>query len=180
MFSKLLTQFNSKYFSTNTSKYTGEIVNLECTVNRAEYTIQSCNFLCAGQDDLPISVVRKIMGQNSIIGVSVKTVEQARCAEAEGADYVGAGAVFETSTKSDSSVIGLSTLRKIVENISIPVVAIGGISLENTSAVIDSGADGVAVVSAIFNAPNGPKEAAKSFRNVVDQAFSEKYGSKKS
>ena len=123
-----------------------------------------------------MKAVRRIMGQDAIVGVSVKTVEQALHAEADGADYIGAGSIFETSTKRDSSVIGPKTLQEIKQNVSIPVVAIGGISFENASCVIDSGADGVAVVSAIFNAAEGPLKATLALRSMVDDALHRRGG----
>ena len=105
-----------------------------------------------GQGDIPAALVRKMVGQDKIVGVSCKTVELALKAQNDGADYVGCGATYPTTTK-DSSVIGTNGVRHIKENVSIPVVAIGGIDETNTLRTLqESGADGVAVVRAIFNA----------------------------
>lgn len=103
-----------------------------------------------GQNDLSPDKVREIMGENAIVGVTVKTVEQAKKAEAQGASYVGSGAMFETGTKKDTYVISRDTIRDICHSISIPVVAIGGIDENNVLELKGTGIDGVAVVSAIF------------------------------
>ena len=103
-----------------------------------------------GQKDMEAGKVRQKLGQNKIIGVSVQTVEQAILAQKQGADYLGVGAVFSTSTKLDASEVSFETLQKICNAVSIPVVAIGGISQSNILQLKGSGIDGVAVVSAIF------------------------------
>ncbi|MFB5281747.1 thiamine phosphate synthase [Peribacillus sp. Hz7] len=103
-----------------------------------------------GQDDMDLSTARNIIGDDKILGVSVQTVEQARLAEKGGADYVGVGAVFTTSTKLDATALPLRTLEAICQSVSIPVVAIGGINEKNILQLSGSGIDGVAVVSAIF------------------------------
>ena len=103
-----------------------------------------------GQKDMEAGKVRQKLGQNKIIGVSVQTVEQAILAQKQGADYLGVGAVFSTSTKLDASEVSFETLQKICDAVSIPVVAIGGISQSNILQLKGSGIDGVAVVSAIF------------------------------
>lgn len=118
-----------------------------------------------GQKDLPCSAVRKILGEKKIIGVSASTVELAIQAEADGADYLGVGAVFGTSTKSDAKKISLDTLKKIRRAVKIPIVAIGGINRENLSAVKATGVDGVAVVSAIVSAKN-PESAARELSEI--------------
>lgn len=103
-----------------------------------------------GQDDIPAAAVRQMIGHDKILGVSVKTIDQAMKAMSDGADYVGAGAIFPTGTK-DSSVIGTPGVRRIRDAISIPVVAIGGISSDNAARVLsESQCHGIAVVSAIF------------------------------
>ena len=93
-----------------------------------------------------------------ILGVSAQTVEQAVEAEREGADYLGVGAVFSTSTKPDASAVSKETLRAICKSVSVPVVAIGGISKKNMMELSGSGADGVALVSAIFSADDIERE----------------------
>ena len=103
-----------------------------------------------GQHDMQAGDVRKAIGDNMILGVSAQTVEQALEAERNGADYLGVGAVFATSTKLDADAVSHETLREICRAVSIPVVAIGGISKENIMQLSGTGVDGVALVSAIF------------------------------
>lgn len=107
-----------------------------------------------GQSDMKAQDVRKIIGPNKILGVSAQTAEQAVEAEENGADYLGVGAVFNTSTKLDADSISYQTLQRICQSVSIPVVAIGGIDENNISKLKGSGIDGVAVVSAIFARPD--------------------------
>lgn len=104
-----------------------------------------------GQEDLPCSTARKIMGDNKIIGISAGCVDEAVEAERDGADYIGAGAVFYTGTKKDiGEAIGLLNLKKIKEAVKIPVVAIGGIKYSNAPDVMRTGVDGISVVSEIM------------------------------
>ncbi len=103
-----------------------------------------------GQSDMTLTEVRKNVGDDMIIGVSVQTAEQAIEAEKNGADYLGVGAVFSTSTKLDADSVSFDELKRICDNVNIPVVAIGGICEENILKLAGSGVDGVAVVSAIF------------------------------
>lgn len=103
-----------------------------------------------GQDDMEISEARKIIGNDKILGVSVQTVEDAIFAEKEGADYLGVGAVFSTSTKLDAVDVSYQMLKEICSAVKIPVVAIGGINKNNILDLQNSGICGVAVVSAIF------------------------------
>ena len=105
-----------------------------------------------GQSDMEAGKVRQMVGENGIIGVSAQTVEQAVAAEKAGADYLGVGAVFSTTTKLDAQEVSHETLRKICDAVEIPVVAIGGISRDNILELKGSHADGVALVSAIFGA----------------------------
>lgn len=105
-----------------------------------------------GQDDMCAKQVRAIIGPDKILGVSVQTVEQALQAQQEGADYLGVGAVFPTGTKEDAVDVPYGTLQQICKAVDIPVVAIGGIKLENLGRLKESGIAGVAVVSAIFAA----------------------------
>ncbi len=113
-----------------------------------------------GQSDLDAKSVRGIIGDRMILGVSAETVEQAIKAEAEGADYIGVGAMFRTSTKSDAGLVGIETLKDICSSVSIPVVAIGGISEDNLHMLAGTGIAGISVVSAIFSA-ECPRKAAK-------------------
>lgn len=107
-----------------------------------------------GQKDMKASQVRQRVGKDMIIGVSAHSVEEALEAVKSGADYLGVGAVFSTSTKSDAEVLSRQVLRDICSAVDIPVVAIGGISKANISQLSGTGVDGVALVSAIFAAEN--------------------------
>lgn len=103
-----------------------------------------------GQNDISAAKAREILGEDKIIGVTAKTVSQAQKAERDGADYLGSGAVFGTSTKADAKPMDLETLRSITSSANIPVVAIGGITGENVLCLKGSGIAGAAVVSGIF------------------------------
>ena len=107
-----------------------------------------------GQEDMQAADVRRLIGPDKILGVSAQTVEQALLAEANGADYLGVGAVFSTSTKADAVEVPAAVLRDICQAVSIPVIAIGGVKAENIPKLQNSGIVGVAVVSAIFAAPD--------------------------
>lgn len=111
-----------------------------------------------GQSDIKGRNIRSLIGPDAILGISAGTVEEAAAAEKAGADYIGVGAVFATGTKKDARPLTLEQLRAIRSVVSIPIVAIGGISAENIMQLLGSGVDGVAVVSAIFGAPD-PGEA---------------------
>lgn len=119
-----------------------------------------------GQDDMNASNVRQIIGNDKILGVSVQTVEQAILAEKQGADYLGVGAVFSTSTKSDAIEVPYEMLQKICSAVKIPVVAIGGINKSNVNQLAKSGICGIAVISAIF-AEKNILEATKELKNIV-------------
>ena len=105
-----------------------------------------------GQSDMPAADVRRLAGEDFIIGTSARTVEAALEAQRQGADYLGVGACFGTSTKDDARAIDLQVLRDITEAVDIPVVGIGGITEENIPKLKGSGISGVALVSAIFAA----------------------------
>lgn len=107
-----------------------------------------------GQSDMDVRKARAKLGPDKIIGVSAKTVEQALLAQEQGADYLGVGAVFQTGTKSDATAISHEQLRDVCKAVSIPVVAIGGITKDNLTELSGSGVSGIAVVSAIFAQPN--------------------------
>lgn len=125
-----------------------------------------------GQNDMPVAIARKLLGAKKIIGVSVKTVEQAKKAVLEGADYLGVGPVFKTQTKTDAGEsLGVSVIEKIVQEIDIPVVGIGGITKENASEVIRVGAKGIAVVSAIMGKQNPEKEAKELLQEVQKSLY---------
>jgi len=122
-----------------------------------------------GQDDLPLREARSIMGREKIIGISTHNVEQAIAAEKEGADYIGFGPVFHTTTKDVGNPKGADMLREIKKQVRIPVIAIGGINLENLELVLDTGIDAVAVSSAILR---GDIEAhAKNFMEIITSTF---------
>lgn len=109
-----------------------------------------------GQDDLDIKAAREYLGADKIIGVSAHNVKEAQAAESGGADYLGSGAAFVTSTKTDAGAIDHKVLADVAHSVKIPVVAIGGINEENISKLEGLGLDGVAVVSAIFAAKDIP------------------------
>ena len=117
-----------------------------------------------GQDDFPIPLARELLGKNRIIGGSAATMEEARICLSEGADYVGFGPVYPTSSKHDAGpVSGLDLLREVVEKIPIPIIAIGGITRENTPEVIRAGAHGIAVISAVC-CQDDPAQATRALR----------------
>ena len=114
-----------------------------------------------GQSDMAAGDVRKKLGDDKIIGVSAQTVEQALLAEKAGADYLGVGAVFPTSSKDDANEVTYETLKAICSAVSIPVVAIGGITQENVHQLAGSGICGAADISAIYAKPDIKKAAAE-------------------
>lgn len=110
-----------------------------------------------GQEDISCQDVILRAPDGFIVGVSAKTPETAKAAELAGADYIGAGSAFPTQTKSDAEVIGVEGIREIVETVNIPVVAIGGISLDNIGLVAKTGVDYFAVISRVNTAPDIPE-----------------------
>ena len=112
-----------------------------------------------GQEDLPAGEVRKLIGMNKIMGISVSNTAEAKKAEKESADYLGAGAMFPTDTKLDAKYVSIEELGEIKKKVQIPVVAIGGINAGNAEKLFHAGADGIAVVSAVLGEKN-IKEAA--------------------
>lgn len=123
-----------------------------------------------GQKDLPVSEARKIAGENFIIGGTARTRSLAAEAEAAGADYVGCGAAFETATKGDAVVIGPSGIKQALSTISIPSVAIGGITISNMKLLAGCGASGVSLSSAVMSAED-PEAAARVLRAEADKYF---------
>ena len=105
-----------------------------------------------GQNDMDTGLARQLLGPDKILGVTAKTVEQALKAQSQGADYLGSGAVFGTSTKKDARPMTMEQLQAICASVKIPVVAIGGICLDNIEKLQGSGAAGAAIVSGIFAA----------------------------
>lgn len=120
-----------------------------------------------GQSDMPCDITRELIGEDKILGVSAHTIEEAQKAEKDGADYIGSGAVFPTSTKSDANHVTKEELNEIVSSIEIPVVAIGGISEENAHELKDTGIAGLSVVSAIMSSEN-PKKSSEILLNIFN------------
>ena len=121
-----------------------------------------------GQTDLMGRDVRALIGPDKILGITANTVELAVAAERAGADYIGAGAVFGTTTKQNAKNLSLDTLKAICQAVSIPVVAIGGINAHNLPQLTGAGAAGAAVVSALF-AQKDPEAAARHLRALADK-----------
>lgn len=120
-----------------------------------------------GQSDMPVEDARRLMGDDAIIGVSVQTVEQAIEAVEGGADYLGVGSIFVTSTKKDAAQgLGLGAIFEIRQAVDVPVVAIGGINRGNIQDVIRAGADSAAVVSAVV-AQEDPRAAAHELKDLI-------------
>jgi thiamine-phosphate pyrophosphorylase len=123
-----------------------------------------------GQSDMPLAMARSILGRSQIIGVSVESPSDAAEAEKGGADYLGVSPIFATATKTDTAApLGLEGLRAIRRTVKLPLIAIGGLSPGNAAEVIASGADGVAVVSAIVGAAD-PELAAREMARRIAQA----------
>lgn len=123
-----------------------------------------------GQSDIPLEDARRILGKDWIIGISASSVRSAVEAERGGADYIGVSPVFSTPTKTDTSpALGLEGLREMRKAVSIPLVGIGGLNTGNAAEVIRSGADGIAVVSAVMSAPD-PEQAARLIREEIRKA----------
>ncbi|MEF8828355.1 MAG: thiamine phosphate synthase [Haloarcula sp.] len=125
-----------------------------------------------GDDDLPVSVARALLGDDALVGRSVSTVEDAEAAEAAGADYLGVGAVFPTGSKTDIDdeqyAVGTDRVAAIAAAVDIPFVGIGGITAENAAEVVEAGADGVAVITEITQADD-PAAATADLRDAVER-----------
>lgn len=121
-----------------------------------------------GQSDMEYSKAREILGPDKIIGISAGTVEQAVQAEKMGADYIGIGAVFHTGTKKDAESISRETLLAIAQSVTIPIVGIGGITVENMDYFKDTGIHGVAVISAIFGSKDPGKATAELLQKTKE------------
>ena len=122
-----------------------------------------------GQDDFPLPLARRLFGKDKIIGGSAAILEEAKKCYEEGADYVGYGPIFPTSSKEDAGpVSGLKQLKEVVETIPVPVIAIGGITPENTQDVLEAGAAGIAVISAVCCALD-PEEAAQQLFKALQK-----------
>ena len=121
-----------------------------------------------GQSDMEMKEAREKLGPDKIIGVSAHTKEEALLAQAQGADYLGVGAVFPTSSKDDAESVSYETLKEICDVVSIPVVAIGGITKDNLHQLSGSGISGISVISAIYAQPD-IKEAARELKQCVQE-----------
>jgi len=119
--------------------------------NRADIAI-ACNAhgIHLGQKDIPVSIVRRIMGDTAIIGASARTIKEAVKAESDGVDYLGVGAIYPTKTKTDARKCTISTLRSICRSVKIPVIGIGGVNDKNYKSILHAGASGIAVASFVF------------------------------
>lgn len=120
-----------------------------------------------GQDDFPIPLVQELLGQNRIIGGSAATLEEAKKCLAEEVDYIGFGPVYPTTSKADAGLIsGISLLKQAVETIPLPIIAIGGVTAENTPEVMQAGAHGIAVISAVCCQEN-PEQATLALYHAL-------------
>lgn len=122
-----------------------------------------------GQDDLPAREARKLLRPGMLLGVSTHDEDQARRARADGADYVAVGSMFPTGSKPGFRLVGPELLKRVRAEITVPLVAIGGITVDNVAEVIRAGADAVAVISAVCAAPD-PAAAARKFLEAIRSA----------
>jgi thiamine-phosphate pyrophosphorylase len=118
--------------------------------------------LHVGQDDLPAREARRLLPPGMVLGVSTHDEEQARAAVADGADYVAVGSIYPTGTKTGFQLVGPDLIRRVRSVVPVPLIGIGGITVDNASEVFQAGADGVAVISAVCSAPL-PQEATRRF-----------------
>ncbi len=120
-----------------------------------------------GQEDMPVEVARRIVGNEKIIGLSTKTLEQVKQANKLPVDYIGFGSIFPTETKKDVKVSGIEVLKKVLEISIQPVVAIGGINLDNVEEVLQTGCKNIAVVSAVFKDRKNIEENARKLYKII-------------
>jgi thiamine-phosphate pyrophosphorylase len=121
-----------------------------------------------GHDDMPVALARRLLGPGRILGASPETLAEAREMEQDGADYLGVGDVYGTPSKADAGApIGVAGLAEVMRAVTIPVVAIGGITAANAGPVVEAGAAGVAVISAVVGAAD-PEDAARRLRGIVE------------
>ena len=118
-----------------------------------------------GHDDLPARVARRLLPSSMFLGVSTHSLEQARQAEEDGADYIAVGSIFPTATKPEFHLVGLDLLRTVRRQVKAPLVAVGGITPDNAAEVIEAGADGVAVISAVC----GARDPAAATRLLLER-----------
>ena len=124
-----------------------------------------------GDDELPVSVARQVLGPEKILGVTAKTVKRALEAEEGGANYLGTGAIFPTSTKENAPITLISTLKTICQRVAIPVVAIGGLTSENIDQLVGTGIAGVAVVRDLMQAEDIEAKTQAFLRKLDDIIF---------
>lgn len=121
-----------------------------------------------GQEDMPLAVARKLLGKK-ILGVTIHSIEEAKKAEQDGADYVSVSPIFETTTKKDAGApAGTQLIKKTKIAVKVPVVAIGGINEQNLQQVLDSGADSIVMISAILNSDNVKETTARIIKKISD------------
>lgn len=170
-----LIQFREKTLSDKLKYYIGKHIRKICNEYDAIYIVNDrvdiaistdADGVHLGDDDLPITAAREILGKDYIIGKTVRSVDDAIVAEKLGADYLGAGSVFKSKTKPVDKIIGIDILREIVNSVKIPVYAIGGIDEDNIDHVLKTNVHGVALVSAISSSKN-PKEKAKKLLEKI-------------
>ena len=115
-----------------------------------------------GNDDLPYSIARKLLGKNKIIGLTVHNLKEAKLAQRSGADYIGISPIFATRTKSDAGKpAGIELIKEIKKHVTLPIIAIGGIDLSNAKSVIEAGAEGLCAISAVVTKQDVKKEIQK-------------------
>ncbi len=125
-----------------------------------------------GQDDFPLEHARKLLGPTKLIGISTHSPEQAREAERRGADYIGFGPLFSSATKNAGAVQGIGNLKVIRQTVSIPIIAIGGIKHDTVKEVIQAGADGVAIISAVLSAKDLVAAASEMIGKISEISLS--------
>lgn len=148
-------------------KITSESKTVFIVNDRAEIAKKvSADGLHIGQSDIDIHTARKILGYDKIIGISTHNISQARKAQQEGADYIGVGPIFYTTTKANEPPVGIDYLKQVKREITIPFVAIGAINLENINEVLNAGGTRVAICSAIICSDN-ITQTTRSFKNQL-------------
>ena len=170
-------QIREKDLDENTFEQEAEALKELCASYRVPYVVNDsveiamdidADGVHVGQSDIKGRDIRAMIGPDKILGISAGTVEEAQAAEKAGADYIGVGAVFGTSTKKNARNLSLEKLQEISSSVSIPVVAIGGINASNLMELAGSGVDGVAVVSAIFAAKD-PAQATRELKVLAQK-----------
>ena len=125
--------------------------------------------LHVGRDDLPVATARRLLPIGKILGTSARTVEEAKKAQLEGADYLGVGSMYPTATKEKAVVVGPERLKEVKQTVDLPIVAIGGINMDNLGVVIEAGASAAAVISAVMRAAD-VEEATRKLVKIIEEA----------